>query len=138
MVKTKEWLIAARKKEGLTQKQLAEKIGVSIYAIAHIEQGQRVGSVETWEKINNFFEDVNISYDCEEIIEEIKEEIEEFGEDQVCYLYYELKGDTIVFTDYGLPEDLLRKEFKLKDNEFRLEGTLKQALEIFCFQNKII
>lgn len=49
------WLKAARKEKGLTQKELASKIGISVNALSNIEQGQRIGSDETWNKIANFF-----------------------------------------------------------------------------------
>ena len=49
------WLKAIRKEKGLTQKQLAEKIGISVNTLSNIEQGQHIGSDETWNKIANFF-----------------------------------------------------------------------------------
>lgn len=54
-----KWLKTMRLKKGLTQKELAEKTGLSIFTIANIEQGQRKGSELTWEKILNFFERQN-------------------------------------------------------------------------------
>ena len=51
-----EWLKNMRLKKGLTQKELAEKIGLSVFAIQNIEQGQRKGSELTWKKILDFFE----------------------------------------------------------------------------------
>jgi transcriptional regulator with XRE-family HTH domain len=54
-----EWLKKMRLKKGLTQKELAEKTGISIHTIANIEQKQRKGSKLTWKKILNFFEKEN-------------------------------------------------------------------------------
>lgn len=54
-----KWLKTMRLKKGLTQKELAEKTGISIHTIANIEQGQRKGSKETWKKILDFFEKEN-------------------------------------------------------------------------------
>ena len=51
-----KWLKTMRLKKGLTQKELAKKIGLSVFTIQNIEQGQRKGSPVTWEKILNFFE----------------------------------------------------------------------------------
>ena len=59
MIKTKEWLIEARNKASLSQQQLAEKCGVSAPTIAKIEQGQRVGSTETWGKIFEVLSDID-------------------------------------------------------------------------------
>jgi len=49
--RTATWLKQTRRKKGVTQKALAQAIGVSTSAIANIEQGQRKGSPEVWTKI---------------------------------------------------------------------------------------
>jgi len=51
------WLKQARQINGITQKSLAEVIGVSTSAIANIEQRQRKGSNEVWAKIEQYFEE---------------------------------------------------------------------------------
>lgn len=48
---SKELLINLRKIVNLTQKELADKSGVSINTIAKIEQGQRNGTKETWDQL---------------------------------------------------------------------------------------
>ena len=58
-MKTKEWLKEQRVKYSLTQQQLANEIGISRFAIENIEQGKRLGSVDTWEKIENYFSNVD-------------------------------------------------------------------------------
>ena len=55
MKRESAWLKAARREKGLTQKELASKIGISVNALSNIEQGQRIGSDETWNKIADFF-----------------------------------------------------------------------------------
>lgn len=55
-MKSNEWLINERKKYNLSQTQLANKIGISKFAIQSIEQGRRNGSAEVWKKIEEFFE----------------------------------------------------------------------------------
>lgn len=55
-MKSKEWLVAEREKYNLSQTQLANKIGISKFAIQSIEQGRRNGSDEVWKKIEEFFE----------------------------------------------------------------------------------
>ncbi|MDR2106141.1 MAG: helix-turn-helix domain-containing protein [Coriobacteriales bacterium] len=49
--RTASWLKAQRKAKGLTQKELAAVIGVAPNTLANIEQGQRKGSTEVWQKI---------------------------------------------------------------------------------------
>lgn len=55
-MKSREWLVAEREKYNLSQTQLANKIGISKFAIQSIEQGRRNGSDEVWKKIEEFFE----------------------------------------------------------------------------------
>lgn len=139
MIKTKEWLIEARQSAGLTQQQLADKIGVGVPTIAKIEQGQRIGSLATWEKINSVLGDnISVSYDCDDLIQEICEDIELYGATCKCYLYYKFEGGVVVFTDYALEEDLDDETFNIEPGETQMIATLHQALDIFRYQNQII
>lgn len=138
MIKTKEWLIESRNNAGLSQQQLADKCGVSVPTIAKIEQGQRIGSAATWEKLNKVLSNVDMSYECSSLIDEIKEEILLYGSDYKCYLYYELCDGIVLFVDYALDRDLYDSNFEPLPEEKMMESTLKQALEIFAHQNKII
>lgn len=143
-MRTKEWLIKNRTKYVLTQRQLAAKIGVSAYTIENIEQGKRLGSVETWNKIENFFknselEKENISYDSTNLIEELTSDIEEFGDDHACILIYKIVNDCIVFTNYDfiVEEDKFDAKKELDENEKYIVTTLKYALDVFKNQNKL-
>lgn len=142
-MRTKEWLIKKRNEKGLTRQQLADKIGLSKYAIENIEQGRRFGSVETWTKIEGFFDDVGdtkISYNSDNLLLELKKDILEFGENHPCILIYkEIYGYTI-FTNYDfiVDESPFDPKKELKQGEKYIETTLKYALEVFEQQNKII
>ncbi len=154
-MRTKEWLKKIREKNNLTQKELAEKIGISSFTIENIEQGKRLGSAETWEKIEDFFENdnlISISYDSEELIEELKQDILEFGEDYPCILVYKIVEDHIFFTNYDfiIEEDDVdvfdnnddvrpfdpKKD--LRPGEKYITTTFKYALEVLEAQNKTI
>ena len=54
-MRTRNWLKEKRNESKLTQRELADKIGLSPFTIEQIEQGKRFGSAETWEKIETFF-----------------------------------------------------------------------------------
>lgn len=140
-MKTKEWLKRQRQLSGITQKELAEKIGTSPFTIEQIEQGRRLGSTDTWDKIENYFENgVSVSYDSEELIEEIKQDIKDFGKDHPCILIYKIIDDSIFFTNYDfiVEDDKFDEETELEEGEKYLTTTLKYALEVFQSQNKII
>ena len=44
-----------RKKAGISQRELAKKIGVSFQSISFYEKGERQPKLETWIKLANFF-----------------------------------------------------------------------------------
>lgn len=137
-MKTKEWLKKNRKLLKLTQKELAEKLNLSTDAIRQIESGRRLGAVETWKKIEDFFErGIEFSYGCEELIEEITQDIEKFGENERCILIYKVIDNNILFINYDfiVKKELLKTELE-KDAKY-IETNLKYALEIFKEQNKI-
>ncbi len=142
MIKNSDWLKKMRLKKGLTQKELAEKTGLTIFTIQNIEQGSRKGSSATWEKILNFFErgeSPKISYDSEELIEELKEDIREFGEDYPCWIFYKEVDGRLVFTnyDFDVEEDPIKLDELLPD-EHLLKTTLGDALKLFEKQNSIL
>ena len=143
MIKNRDWLKKMRLKKGLTQKELAEKTGLTIFTIQNIEQGSRKGSPATWEKILAFFENngltPKISHDSEELIEELKEDIFEFGEDYECYVFYKEKDGRLVFTNYDFDteEDPIKPDELLLD-EHLLKTTLGDALKLFEKQNEIL
>ncbi len=45
----------ARQKAGMTQRQVAEYIGISEIGYRQIESGKRLGAIKTWDKLENFF-----------------------------------------------------------------------------------
>lgn len=55
-MRTKEWLKEKRNERNISQRQLAQKIDMSVFGIQQIEQGVRKGSDYTWNKIEAFFE----------------------------------------------------------------------------------
>lgn len=45
----------ARQKAGMTQKEIAEKLGITERAYQKIEYGTRIGKIETWDKLEDLF-----------------------------------------------------------------------------------
>lgn len=141
-MKTKEWLRDELKKNNVTQKELANSIGISLNAISKIIRGERFGSPETWKKIENFFGDncVRVSYESDEIVEELKNDVEEFGPDHECILVYKVYGSNIIFTNYDFitEEKPFDPDKELKPGEKCIKSTLGEALQLFEDQNRII
>ena len=144
-MRTAEWLKNKRVEYTLTQGQLAKEIGVNTNTIANIEQGQRLGSAETWGKIEKYFNGeskklIKMSFDSEEIIEELEQDIEEFGEDNPCILVYKIIDEHIVFTNYDFitEDNPFDPEKELEKGEKYIETSFKYALEVFEAQNKVL
>lgn len=52
---TRKNLKEARQKAGLTQKQVAEYLGITEQAYQKIEYGTRIGKIELWDKLEDLF-----------------------------------------------------------------------------------
>lgn len=48
-------LQVARKAAGLTQQQVADKLGIGLRAYQHIEKGVYIGKIEHWDKLEDLF-----------------------------------------------------------------------------------
>lgn len=51
----RENLKKARKNAGMTQKEVAEYLGMTERAYQRIESGERLGTIETWDLLEDFF-----------------------------------------------------------------------------------
>ena len=45
----------ARKAKGMTQKQVAEYLGVTVLAYKRVEYGSRIGKISSWDKLEDLF-----------------------------------------------------------------------------------
>lgn len=87
--------------------------------------------------INN--EGINISYDCSNLIEELRQDIAEFGGDMlVDVVTEELQGVTI-YKDYNLVDDNdPEHEFKLTSTEKMRRMTATALLIVYEKENQIL
>ena len=133
------WLTKLRNKKKITQKELSKLTGININTIQNIEQEKRKGSKETIDKLMKYFESSDeVSYDSEELIEEIKCDIEEFGEEHFVYAMFNIIDSKLFLTNY----DFIAEEEPLIDNEKNefdliIEIKLKDVLKILELQNRI-
>ena len=51
----RERLKEVRRSKGLTQKEVAELLGISEISYQQIENGLRIGRIETWDKLEDLF-----------------------------------------------------------------------------------
>ena len=45
----------ARKKAGMTQKEVAEYLGITTRSYQRIENGERIGEIKTWDMLEDLF-----------------------------------------------------------------------------------
>lgn len=136
------WLKKKRQELKLTQKELAEKSGVNQLTIENIEQERRKGSQKTLDALNAYFDSIaksNLSYECEELIEELEEDIAVFGEEQLLYAMFEIIDNSLFLTNY----DFITKEEPLTEEEkseykMIVELKAKDILKLLEMQNKIL
>ena len=139
MIHTGEWLKQRREEERYTRAQLAEMTGLSYDTIRSIELGRRTGSADAWEAINAVLDKgPSLSFDCDDLIQEVLADIDDLGPDYPCLLYYKKEGDLFIFGDYALEEDLENPVFDVRPGEIQIESTLQKAYEIFEYQNRIL
>lgn len=139
MIHTGEWLKQRREEERYTRAQLAEMTGLSYDTIRSIELGRRTGSADAWGAINAVLDKgSSLSFDCDDLIQEVLADIDDLGPDYPCLLYYQKEGDLFIFGDYALDEDLENPVFDVRPGEIQIESTLQKAYEIFEYQNRIL
>lgn len=122
-IKTKEWLISKRKEMELTQKDVAIRAKLSLPAIEKIERGERLGSAETRNKIINVLsdDDAKISIDSEYQLDDIQKDIDLYGENQKCFVFYKYDNNNIIFIDYAFDEELKLMNLKIYLNFLKLK-----------------
>lgn len=159
MIRTGEWLRKTREEAHLTRPQLSEMTGISIEMIRSIEVGRRPGSADVWEVLNAVLDKgPALIFDCDDLIQEVLADIDDYGPDYPCVLFYQKQGDLFIFHNYALEEDLnpddsvledeflrleyskkeLKEAFDLQPGEIQIESTLQKAYEIFEYQNRIL
>ena len=82
---------------------------------------------------------VSVSYDGARLIEELKEDILEYGEDEVVAVWCRRYEGVTIYTDYDfiVEEDPI-SESELKDGEFLIQMPMSALLIILTKQDSIL
>lgn len=82
---------------------------------------------------------MKISYESSELIEELKEDIKEFGENEVVIAFYKFISNVKIYTNYDfvVEEDPVTSDELLPD-EFMEQITMKELLEKLIEQDRIV
>lgn len=82
---------------------------------------------------------VKISYECSELIEELKQDIEEFGGDTIVAVWCKKNDGLTFYISYDFIDDEEPiKENELQDGEFLEQMTMTALLILLEEQNKIL
>lgn len=80
-----------------------------------------------------------ISYECSELIEELKQDITEFGGDRIVIVWCKDYEGVIIYTNYDfIDKDYPINESELEDGEFLKQMTMSALLTVLEKQNEII
>lgn len=80
---------------------------------------------------------MKISYDCTELIEELKEDIAEFGGDKILEVVTEEREGVTIYKDYNFIMDDPDAEFKLNPGEKMQRMTASALLMLYEKENSI-
>lgn len=81
----------------------------------------------------------NISYECSELIEELQQDIQEFGGELLLYVITKKSHGVQLYIDYSFYEENFDfSELKLKPGEEVVKMTASAFMELLKVQNEII
>lgn len=79
----------------------------------------------------------NVSYECTYLIDELKQDIEEFGGDTIVAVWCKQYEGVAMFTNYDFIEDEKPLEdYELKDGEYIKKMTMSALLLLLKKQNE--
>lgn len=79
-----------------------------------------------------------ISFECSELIEELKCDIKEFGGDKIVNVWCKDKSGVTIYTNYDfIDEEDPIKETEIKESEYIRQMTMSALLILFEKQNTI-
>ena len=82
---------------------------------------------------------INISYECSELIEELKEDIAEFGGDTIVAVWCMDSSGVTIYTNYDfIEEEESIAETELKENEYLQKMTMSALQILLEKQNEIL
>lgn len=79
----------------------------------------------------------HISFDCDDLIEELREDIAEFGGDLIVEVVTEEREGVLLYKDYNLIDNSTETAFKLQPGESVQRMTATALLELYKLENSI-
>ena len=79
-------------------------------------------------------QNINERYECDDVVEDLKDLIAIYNKDRECRVFYEVEDDVAYFTTIEIL-DKYSTEYDTDDYNY-IETTFHKALKIFQLQNK--
>lgn len=79
-------------------------------------------------------QNINERYECDDVVEDLKDLIAIYNKDRECRVFYEVEDDVAYFTTIEIL-DKYSTEYDTDDYNY-IETTLHKALKLFQLQNK--
>ena len=79
-------------------------------------------------------QNINERYECDDVVEDLKDLIAIYNKDRECRVFYEVEDDVAYFTTIEIL-DKYSTEYDTDDYNY-IETTLHKALKIFQLKNK--
>lgn len=81
---------------------------------------------------------VNVSYDCSSLIEELREDIAEFGSNLILEVVVEDVDGVTIYKDYNFIEDDPSTEFELEPGERLIRMTAAALMTAYEVENQVL
>lgn len=80
----------------------------------------------------------HISFDCDDLIEELREDIAEFGGDLMLKVVTEEREGVLLYKEYNFIDKDTETAFKLRSGESVQRMTATALLELYKLENSIL
>lgn len=80
----------------------------------------------------------SISYECSDLISELKQDITEFGGDKVVAVWCKEYEGVIIYTNYDFIDEIPLDKSELNNGEFIKQMTMSALMIVLEKQNEII
>lgn len=131
-----KWLLQKLAQNGFGPQDLADQTGIQLQSIEQIIN-TNTGSEEEWDVILDTLNDYpRIIIPSAQVLDDLQEDIEKFGEDALCVVYYGVNQNLLGFCEYQCLADLYAHGSNVPtDYLSRIQMTLAEARDLFTKQN---
>lgn len=131
-----KWLSQKLAQNGFGPEDLAEQTGLDIQTVKKIIESNE-GTQQDWDIILDTLNDYpEVIIPAASVLDDLNEDIEKFGEDGMCIVYYGVNQNQLAFCEYQCLADLYAHGANVPtDYLASMQITLQEAKQLFTKQN---